>query len=76
VTYAPLTGDTMSFTLPDPYEGWSQAQLRERVRELSSAVMEWQLIAANMGAAIGALDQLTEPSREKVKRIMDAYSDC
>lgn len=64
-----------TFTLPDPYEGWSEAQLKERVRHLSAVVMQWELIAANMGTAPGALDKLTAAGREKVEKIMKAYSD-
>jgi hypothetical protein len=64
-----------AFTLPDPYDGWSEDQLKDRIRKLSAAVMEWELIAANMGTVPGALAQLCPVSRQKVERIMEAYSD-
>lgn len=64
-----------TFTLPDPYEGWSVERLKARLRILSGAVMEWQFIAANMAEAPGALDQLHDESRQKVERIVRAYSD-
>lgn len=64
-----------TFTLPDPYEGWTEEQLKKRIRTLASAVMEWELIAANMGVAPGALSQLCPVSRQKVERVMEAYSD-
>lgn len=64
-----------TFTLPDPYEGWSVERLKDRCRELGGALMEWELIAANMGSVPAALDQLTTQSREKVENMMRAYSD-
>jgi hypothetical protein len=64
-----------TITLPDPYEGWSEDQLKDRLRALGSAVMNWELIAANMGAVPEALAMLDPASRQKVKRIMDAYTD-
>jgi hypothetical protein len=63
------------FALPDPYQNQPKARLVERIRELSSALMTWQLIAANMGTVPGALDSLTPESRQMVERVMDAYSD-
>lgn len=64
-----------TFCLPDPYKGWSEERLKERIRALGAAVMDWELIAANMGAVPEALAILDPTSRERVKRIMDAYSD-
>ena len=64
-----------TFRIPDPYGGWSEMQLRERIRELSLALTDWQLIAANMGTVPAALDQLTDAGRKRVENIMEAYSD-
>jgi len=61
--------------VPDPYEGWSEDRLRDRIKELSSALMSWQLIAANMGTIPAALDMLTTENRQKVIRMMEAYTD-
>lgn len=61
--------------LPDPYEGWSGDQLKARLRKISGSLMEWQLIAANLAVAPGALDNLHSGAREKVEAIMEAYSD-
>lgn len=61
--------------IPDPYEGWSRDQLKDRIRRLAATVMELELIAANMGEVPEALAMLTPESRARVTRIMDAYSD-
>ena len=63
------------FTLPDPYEGWTAERLKQQCRKLSAALMEYELIAANMATVPGALDQLQPSARQKVERVMEAYSD-
>lgn len=65
-----------TFTLPDPYEGWTREQLRQHCRKLSMALNKWQLIAANMTTQIpGGVEALPDYCRDDVKRICDAYSD-
>lgn len=61
-----------TFTLPDPYEGWSQERLKERCHELGMALNKWQMIAIN---AAGGMDCLTEESKADIRRLQEAYSD-
>lgn len=64
-----------SFILPDPYAGLTERQLKARLRKLGAALMRWELIAANMGTVPAALETLSPESRQKVERMMEAYSD-
>ncbi len=65
-----------SFTLPDPYEGWTADQLRDRVRELSGALMERDLMIANMvEQAPCCVFGLDEPLRTKARNLRDAWDD-
>lgn len=62
-----------TFTLPDPYEGWPEDRLKERIHDLAAALHKWQMIAIN--AAAGGMDALTEQSQADVRRLQEAYSD-
>lgn len=60
----------------DAYAGKTREELKHRCRDLASAVDRWQLAA--MFAATGgtnSLDQVPEPYRSKIRKMIEAYSD-
>lgn len=64
------------FTLPDPYEGWSEAKLKTRIRQLSRAVIRTERIVAVMVEyAPHGLEHLPKSDREKAKNLNAAYRD-
>lgn len=64
------------FTLPDPYDGWSNRQLKKRIRELSHALIRTERIVAMMVEyAPKGLERLPEDNREKAKNLNTAYRD-
>lgn len=64
-----------SFTLPDPYEGWSVKQLKQRCRDLCRAVDTYQHMAMAMSEVPGSLDKLDPEDRKTVERLVEAYKD-
>lgn len=62
-----------TFTLPDPYDGYSVDQLKERCHDLGLALHKWQMIAINVAA--GGMESISEGAREDVRRLQEAYSD-
>lgn len=65
-----------SFTLPDPYDGWSASKLKRRCRELGCALMDKDMIILSMLVRIpGGVDALPESCRDEVRSIRDAYDD-
>lgn len=64
-----------AFRLPDPYEGMTAEQLKNRCKKLARAYSEWQMIAVNLAATPGALERLHPEHRTRVQLLMDTYSD-
>jgi hypothetical protein len=65
-----------TFTLPDPYEGWSSEQLKQRCRELCRASMHRDMVILSMLDKIpGGVDAIPEQFRDEVRRLRDAYED-
>lgn len=65
-----------TFTLPDPYDGWSKDKLKERIRELARAMTRDQLaIAMMVEYAPAVLDRLPAQYRERAKLLNAAYRD-
>jgi hypothetical protein len=63
-----------SFTLPDPYEGWSESQLKQRCRDLCMAVDRYQHIAMAL-LDPGGFDALPAEWRDELTRLRAAYDD-
>jgi hypothetical protein len=64
------------FTLPDPYDGWSEAKLKTRIRQLIRAVIRTERIVAVMVEhAPQGLEHLPKSDREKAKNLNAAYRE-
>ncbi|MEY9506905.1 hypothetical protein ABIE87_006463 [Bradyrhizobium diazoefficiens] len=61
------------FTLPDPYDGWTEQRLKGHCRRLGRALDNWQHIA--MTLAEHGKDGLSQADRETVERLVEAYRD-
>lgn len=65
----------MKYTIPDPYEGWTKFQLKERCRDLCRAIDRYQQMVMAMSEVPGSLNQLHPEDRADVERLIEAYSD-
>lgn len=60
----------------DAYHGKTREELKEHCRELVAAVDEWQFAAMHAATEGGnSLDNVREPHRSQIARLIDAYSD-
>lgn len=65
-----------SFTLPDPYKGWSVERLKRRCRKLVSVSMRKDMIILSMaGRAPQTVLALSPEIRDEVQRLQAAYAD-
>lgn len=57
----------------DPYQGYSEADLKRRCRELCSALDRWQTIALVLTE--GGIGALPDDMRDDLLRLREAYGD-
>jgi hypothetical protein len=62
--------DTFTF---DPHKGMTLEQVKQRCRELSRALTQWQMIA--LLAYEGKTDELPERDKQALQRLKAAYED-
>jgi hypothetical protein len=66
----------MSTVAINAYAGWTEAQLRERCRELVRIASHKDILIAKLSLAIpGGVDSLPVSIREEVRRIRDQWDD-
>lgn len=65
-----------SFTLPDPYDGWPEAALKSRLRELvRSGIRNERIIAMMTEYAPEVLERLPAAYRHRARALNAAYRD-
>ncbi len=63
-----------TFTLPDPYEGKTPEEMKQRARDLIHALSRWQHIAMSLADGRG-VESLPREWQEELRRHLKAYED-
>ena len=63
-----------TFTLPDPYEGKTLSEMKQRAHELVRALSRWQDIALALASTHGTSPLRTDDAKA-VNDLIEAYKD-
>lgn len=63
-----------TFMLPDPYDGKTLAEMKDRARKLCHALERWQFIAMSLAEGRG-VESLPVEWQEELRRHVAAYED-
>ena len=66
--------ESNTFTLPDPYEGWTTEQLKDHCRKLCRKIShdEMIILALSEGTSV---ERLPPSDRIFIQKLREAYSD-